>query len=166
MKRKRPEPWQWPENRDGYRITVDVIEAETGAPIVAAVRIERPDGAPVSARDVRRLPLASVFERAKAATSVMFDASRDPRAGVSGIPGDEIDAEIRRRLRAVKVPRGGPGAQRSERFYAEILQAHRELLVAGVEHPNVEIARRKRVPRNTVDQWLYRARRLDERRKG
>ncbi len=173
----RPEPWQWVEERDGYRLTVDVSEL-AGVPIVSAVKVERvgappfpggtdhSDAEPISPRDVRRLPLSTVFERAKAAAGVMYEASRDPRAGIEGIPGQEINDAIRERLRRVSVPRGRPVGGRSQGFYAEILATHRELLAAGVEHPNAEIAKRKRVPRNTVDQWLYRARDIERRKRG
>jgi hypothetical protein len=59
----------------------------------------------------------------------------------------------------ILVPRGRPHKARAASFYKEIAESYREFAAAGLS-PVKEIARRKHVPKNTVHQWIYRARQL------
>ncbi len=97
--------------------------------------------APLSAREVRRLPLDRIVRAATAA------ADRGPVVSASEIS-------------KVLIPRGRPtGGERSIKFYKEIADAYREIQQLDPdESPARVIARRKRVPENTVHQWIYKAR--------
>lgn len=102
---------------------------------------EGTEPAPFSARDVRRLPLDRIV---RAATAVADHGPLDP---ASEVP-------------KVLLPRGRPtGGERSIKFYKEVADAYRQIQFAQPDKsPAREIARRKRVPENTVHQWIYKAR--------
>jgi hypothetical protein len=99
---------------------------------------------PVSAVDLRQIPLARVMRAALVAKK---------RDGLSDERHDELDR--------ILVPRGRPQRGRSAPFYRELLAAARRLEQGGVSPAN-EIARRKRVSPNLVNQWLHVARQLEE----
>jgi hypothetical protein len=93
----------------------------------------------------------------------MFEARRTAAATGEGVPLD-LD-ELANRIDSARAPRGAPKRGHSAAFYLEVLKAERELLRQGYDHPAAELARRKRVPRNRVYQWLYRARKLEAEQK-
>jgi hypothetical protein len=105
--------------------------------------VEGTEPGPLSARDVRRLPLDRLV-RAAAAT-----ADRGP-------------SESHNEVSKILVPPGRPeGGERSIAFYKGIADAYREFQQRKpLESPAKLIARQKRVPVNTVHQWIFRARRL------
>jgi hypothetical protein len=127
----------------------------------------------VSPRDIQRLPLARMMAAALAAAAAAerpADVPRLPsgaqpgRGQIAFDPGDnprwaESGPLWAREARRVLIPKGRPQRGKSARFYSEIAKAHRELAAAGV-NPVKEIAQRKKVPENTVHQWIHRARRL------
>jgi hypothetical protein len=160
--------WFWVEDRAGYTVEAEVAEdEETGAPAVVGLSIRRQGdepNLPVSLRDIRRLPLATILSRARAAASIVFDAKH--RVAETG-EDQELDmAELAARVRKARAPRGLPERGHSAAWYLELLQAERDLRASGVEHPGAELARRKKVPPNTVYQWLYRARKIEREGRG
>ena len=157
------ERWFYIQDVNGYLVEFEVIQDEaTAEPVARSLKIWPKDDAPLlSLRDVRRLPLAAVLARAKAGASVYFSVKPRDRKFTKA-----EEAELWRQVQAARAPRGRPGGERSTSYYAELLQAERDLRAAGVEHPGVELARRKKVKPNAIYQQLYRARKLEEQRKG
>lgn len=92
---------------------------------------------PVSTRDVRRMPFASLVRQALAVEKAWTP---------------EQIAE------AVSVPRGRPGL--GTEFYKGIADSYRGFEAQGKPHPAREIAKRKRVPENRVHRWVWVAREL------
>jgi hypothetical protein len=140
----------------------------------------------VAPRAIQRLPLARIVRAALAAAALAMEKppvypprldpdtgeliqSRSARRGVLAEegrydPGPERDAQAASGdygavARRILVPRGQPVRGKAAGFYREIARAHRELSALGLS-PAKEIASRKGVSRNTVDQWLHRARAL------
>lgn len=120
-----------------------------------AIAVEREEG--VSSRDIRRLPMASIIQAAQATLA----GARVPLW--DSVSYEKTKRELLRALGQVKVPRGRPERGRSTKFYLELLESHAQLKAQGLK-PAPEIARRKGVPLNTVHQWLFRARRLQQER--
>jgi DNA-directed RNA polymerase specialized sigma24 family protein len=100
---------------------------------------------------------------AQAAALSEFEAHRKARE--TGEDQPLWSEEARQEARKVALPRGRPERGRSTGWYAELLQDARELESQGKSAAQ-EIAKRKRVPVNTVYQWLFRARQLEERKRG
>jgi len=126
--------------------TVEIFDPETGYLIsllvqrngeVEALSVRAEKGF-VSPREVRRLPLSTYVEAAHELV-----AGSDP-------------------TRKVVLPRGRPARGRSTKFYREILTSYRTLKAQGEKSPVRHIAQRKSVSENTVHQWMYRARKLEE----
>jgi hypothetical protein len=103
----------------------------------------------VSPRDVRRLPLSTYMRVARA---VRYEET-DP-----DLKGKASREQWLRSIEAASVPRGRP-KMNDTRFYKEIANSYTAFQAQG-RSPAKEIARRKRVSRNLVDQWIYRARQL------
>jgi hypothetical protein len=133
-----------------YVVTVGFVRDDAPVPVEITVRRTFPvsdqggflDGAepePLSARDVRRLPLDRLLRAATAAA-------------------DSGPVESAAEVSKILLPRGRPGGgARSIAFYREIASAHRQIEQLG-ESPAKAIARRKRVSENTVHQWIHKAR--------
>ena len=142
----------------------------------------------ISARDVQRLPLAGIIraalatgntaekpptdERGRAIPEVndLGQVSRPLSGSLGGATSFDLGDDLRwvaresnwaREARAVLVPRGRPqhghAREHTQVFYKGIADAHREFAKRGVA-PVPAIAKRKRVPANTVHQWVHRAR--------
>jgi hypothetical protein len=139
----------------------------------------------VSPRDVQRLPLARMVAAALAIASTATRPTGDERVQGSD-PGpspvatlvegesawvtyyDVGHADEWRELGfdlppamieagKILVPRGRPQRGKSVDFYRQLAKSYRAFELAGLS-PVKEIARRKRVPENTVHQWIHRMR--------
>jgi hypothetical protein len=137
-------------------------------------------------RDVQRLPLAKIAAAALAFASTIEKPPPtrwlhpeeeaagwtarpfDPRVEAGGtysLGGERWDERFGPEpvplVEAGRVlfPRGRPERGKSVDFYRELGRAYRELELRG-QSPAKAIARGKRVPENTVHQWVHRARRL------
>jgi hypothetical protein len=66
-------------------------------------------------------------------------------------------ADRRAALERAAIPRGRPTKGTATSFYRQLAADYHAFKLAG-KRPAEEIARREGVPRNTVDQWLHRAR--------
>jgi hypothetical protein len=115
------------------------------------------DPLPVSVRDMKRLPLASYVRAAVALVSAQVAAAEQIER--TGEPAVVDRAAFDEALLRVGAPRGHPQRGRSAAFYKEIADAHRAFSARG-KRPAVEIAKRKGVDRNLVDQWIFRARKM------
>jgi len=169
-------PWTMPPDRSvrveisdsPYIVDVDFVRDATGAYVASGVSVHRAypflpveravpepelrwpedlEPEPVSPRDVRRLPLASYIQAATAAANKPLDER-----------GEAIH-------KALSMPRGRPEPGKSTQFYADILETFEALKAQGEPAPAKALATRKRVPVNTVHQWLYRARQLRQKGK-
>jgi hypothetical protein len=138
----------------------------------------------VSPRDVQRLPLARIVQAALAFASTAAKPRPDEKdpEGFSApfhtlIEGesswatyyDVTHADEWRELgfdvplamveagKELRLPRGRPQWGKSVDFYRDLAKAYKQFELAGLS-PVKEIARRKRVPENTVHQWVHRMR--------
>lgn len=138
---------------DPYAVTVGFVRPGEGkAPIPTEISIRltfpmtegrrrfEPDlvPAPISPRDVRRLPLDRIV---RAAT---VTADRGP-----------IDAHEENRR--ILVPRGRPKGERAITFYKEVADFYRDCVSVGIS-PARELAKRKNTSENTAYQWIHQAR--------
>jgi len=114
---------------------------------------------PVNATIVKRLPLASYTRRALARYTPPLDVRQTAPPGAATPPGQPSEPVTRPEPppEPVKLPRGRPRRGRSEEFYRQVDEAAKKLQEQGIA-PVREIARRKRVSQNLVNQWLFRAR--------
>jgi hypothetical protein len=172
-----------------YAVTVEIVRPENEPPFATGVAIRAVhqfSGAlegriELSMRDIQRLPLTRIV-RAAISAAAKAPPSRPPEPEGQGQRGtpvkgrrsdvvyydatSERDPRFSKRpdwleeARRVLVPRGRPKRGNSARFYRELADMYRELTLRGLAFPVKEIARRKRVPENTVHQWIYRARKL------
>jgi hypothetical protein len=122
-----------------YTVTVEVRPSPHGGHYASAVSV-RCSGkihVPISPREVRRLPLASVVD-----------------AALTIVDGGDPRRTMDKKLRA---PSGRPQRGRSAKFYKEFAEEYRKFKADGFS-PAQEIARRKGVDPNTVHQWAFQAR--------
>lgn len=111
---------------------------------------------PLSSRDVRRMPLATLIEAAVA----LGNSWRELGLGEPSAEGREWPSdEDWRRLRRARVPRGRPQRGDGASFYRGLAKAHRALVAQG-KKPSIEIARANDVSPVTARQWIFRARQL------
>ncbi len=96
---------------------------------------------PLRAREVLRLPLAKYLKAAEAIVS------------------DPLTREGAEKLRRVLVTPERPNRKRGPAFYEELAATYRGLAASG-RSPVQEIGDAKGVSKNTVYQWLHRARKL------
>jgi hypothetical protein len=153
-----------------YEIAVEIRYGDDGVPVVTGVAVRHHEREGVLPKDVRRQRLAPAVSAALAvaATHPIPHATKSPHGGrpvnvVTEIHYDSGDAstDSMNIARRVLVPRGRPQHGKSEKFYIEIAQSHREFSELG-RSPVREIARIKGVPENTVHQWVHRSRKLGE----
>jgi hypothetical protein len=133
-------------------ILIDIGEDETS---IRGVHFEATTDAALSLRELRRLPLQRVVDAARAYVAARDE---DSEGTYPEFPGP--DAPGRTRVRDILLPRGRPGRTTyNDNFYRAIATAYIEFTKRGLS-PAREIAKRKRVDRNTVDQWVHRSRQL------
>ena len=140
--------------RRGYRMSAEIPSqtmSGTIRPVLTSLTVSRePEHEtpqPLSLREMRRLPLATFSEAARAAVAAVLDA-----------PPAELSQELARATRA-RPPRGRPSRRgHSTAFYTKLADAYRGEVARGEPYPGASLAKRMKVSSDQMRVWIHRAR--------
>lgn len=143
-----------PGDPDRPRCELD-IAIEEGRPVCTALRVDRPNGAPVTSTLLRSLPLQRYIEEATAAALLEYETT----SGVTTFSPPPIGSDFDAHVDAVRGTRRQPrrGIPITDDDLRAVADIYRRALERG-KHPTAAVMAAHHVARATASRWIARAR--------